>query len=122
MSGQTRSFASVEPHASFTLTSGHPRPQSVHPIVKVAQGDRAGKERTTTAAQLHRNVSAIFLESVLGKFRIGASANRHRRPRDVGWSMVGWAGPEQGCTRLDGGDGGAGRPGALGALTGDDNG
>jgi hypothetical protein len=89
MSGQTRSFASVEPHASFTLTSGHPRPQSVHPIVKVAQGDRAGKERTTTAAQLHRNVSAIFLESVLGKFRIGASANRHRRPRDVGdgrWS------------------------------------
>jgi hypothetical protein len=44
--GHERPFASVEPHASFTLTNRHPRRQSARPIVKVAhQCDRPGKMR-----------------------------------------------------------------------------
>jgi hypothetical protein len=79
-----RPFASVEPHGSFTLASRHPRRQSARPIVKVAQQcHRAGKERMAAAGEFHHNRLAIFLESVLGKFRMGSGANGHRRPRDV---------------------------------------
>jgi hypothetical protein len=77
--GHKRPFASVEPHASFTLTNRHPQRQSARPTVKVAQqGDRAGKE-CITAAESRR----FFWKSVLEKFRMGAGANLHLFRRDM---------------------------------------